>query len=108
MLEGRGEDHRETLREYLPGFLDQVIAVTTASVVLCYSLYTLDARTVAEFETRNLVFTVPFVIFGIFRYLFLVHLRRGGASPVRTLLGDPPLLVNGVAWTLSAVVIIYF
>ncbi len=108
LLEESGEDHRETLREYLPGFLDQVIAVTTASVVLCYSLYTLDARTVAEFGTRNLVFTVPFVIFGIFRYLFLVHLRRGGASPVITLVKDPPLLVNGVAWTLFAVAILYF
>jgi len=108
ILEDRGEDHRETLREYLPGFLDQIISVTTASVELCYSLYTLDPRTVAEFGTRNLVFTVPFVIFGIFRYLFLVHLRRGGSSPVKTLLRDPPLMVNGVAWTLFAVGVLYF
>jgi 4-hydroxybenzoate polyprenyltransferase len=108
LLEGRGEDHRETLKEYLPGFLDQIIGVTTASVVLCYSLYTLDARTVAEFGTRNLVFTVPFVIFGIFRYLFLVHLRRGGASPVKTLMMDPALLVNGLAWALCSVAIIYY
>jgi 4-hydroxybenzoate polyprenyltransferase len=108
LLEERGEDHRETLKEYLPGFLDQIIGVTTASVVLCYSLYTLDARTVAEFGTRNLVFTVPFVIFGIFRYLFLVHLRRGGASPVKTLMMDPALLVNGVAWALCSVVILYY
>ncbi len=107
LLEDRGVDHRETLREYLPAFLDQIIAVSTASVILCYSLYTLDARTVTEFGTRNLVFTVPFVIFGIFRYVFLVHLRRGGASPVKTLLMDPPLLVNGVAWALCAVGIIY-
>ena len=108
LLEERGENHRETLREYLPAFLDQIIAVSTASVILCYSLYTLDARTVAEFGTRNLVFTVPFVIFGIFRYVFLVHLRRGGASPVRTLLRDPPLLLNGVLWVMCAVGIIYF
>ncbi len=107
LLEDRGADHRETLREYLPAFLDQIIAVSTASVILCYSLYTLDARTVAEFGTRNLVFTVPFVIFGIFRYVFLVHLRRGGASPVKTLLMDLPLLVNGLAWALCAVGIIY-
>jgi 4-hydroxybenzoate polyprenyltransferase len=107
LLEERGREHRETLRDYLPGFLDQIIAVTTASVVLCYSLYTLDSRTVLEFQTRSLVFTVPFVIFGIFRYLFLVHLRRGGASPVKTIFSDPPLLLNGVAWTLSAAAILY-
>jgi 4-hydroxybenzoate polyprenyltransferase len=107
LLSEQGESHRKTLREYQPEFLDQIIAVTTASVVLCYSLYTLSERTVEEFGTRNLVFTVPFVIFGIFRYLFLVHLREGGASPVKTLMTDVPLLVNGMLWVGVAVGIIY-
>ena len=107
LLEGRGGKHRATLREYEPAFLDQLISVTTASVVLCYSLYTLDARTVLEFHTRDLVYTVPFVIFGIFRYLFLVHRKDGGGSPVRSLMGDAPMLVNAVLWAATTFWVVY-
>lgn len=104
---GHGGAHRETLLEYDPAILDQLISVTTASVVLCYSLYTLSERTIEEFGTRNLVFTVPFVIYGVFRYLFLVHRRAGGASPVKAILFDAPLQVNALLWAAATGAILY-
>jgi 4-hydroxybenzoate polyprenyltransferase len=100
-------EHRETLKEYDPAILDQLIAVTTASVVLCYALYTLDPLTTEKFHTRNLVFTVPFVIFGVFRYLFLVHRRNLGGEPTSTLLRDLPLALCAVLWAGFAITIVY-
>ncbi len=97
-LAGDGSSHRPALRDYSPGFLDQLIGVSSAAVVLCYSLYTLDERTLRVFGTANLVFTVPFVIYGVFRYLYLVHRRSGGASTLTEFATDVPLLVNGALW----------
>jgi 4-hydroxybenzoate polyprenyltransferase len=97
--------HRETLGEYPIAFLDELIGVTTASVVICYSLYTLDARTVHEFGTKNLVFTVPFVLFGVFRYLFLVHRRGRGASPVTDVARDAPLLLTCALWLATTLLV---
>jgi 4-hydroxybenzoate polyprenyltransferase len=105
--EEQGAEHRETLEEYTLRFLDELISVTTASVVICYSLYTLDERTIAVFGTRNLVFTVPFVIYGIFRYLFLVHRRSGGGSPASAIAGDLPLAATTLAWAGTVVGILY-
>jgi 4-hydroxybenzoate polyprenyltransferase len=99
--------HRATLTWYEPAFLDQLIGVTTASVVICYSLYTVADRTIHEFGTRNLVFTVPFVTYGIFRYLFLVHRRQAGASPVTVLTRDVPLLLNTILWAICTTLVIY-
>lgn len=87
-------NHRRSLADYSPQMLDQMIAVVTASTLMAYTLYTIDTRTVEKFHTTNLKFTIPFVLYGIFRYLYLVYSKRGGGSPSRHLLTDKPLLAN--------------
>ena len=104
--------HREVLAEYSPYLLDQLISVVTAATVLSYTLYTTSPETVAKFGTGDLVFTVPFVLYGIFRYLYLIHMKGGGAggaggSPENTLLGDRPLLVNLGLWMLVVTAVLY-
>jgi len=86
-------NHRRSLADYTPQMLDQMIAVVTASTLMAYALYTIDRETVAKFGTDNLKFTIPFVLYGIFRYLYLVYSKRGGGSPSRHLLTDKPLLL---------------
>ena len=86
-------NHRRSLAEYSPQMLDQMIAVVTASTLVVYCLYTMAAETVAKFGTDNLKYTIPFVLYGIFRYLYIVYSKEGGGSPSRHLLTDRPLLV---------------
>jgi 4-hydroxybenzoate polyprenyltransferase len=88
---------RAVLRDYSAGFLDQVIAPLAAMSILAYALYTVDDETVAK-HGPNLVLTVPFVVFGVFRYLWLVHHGTDGEDPARTLLRDRQLVLSGVLW----------
>jgi 4-hydroxybenzoate polyprenyltransferase len=99
--------HRPILAEYNPGLLDQMIAVVTASTVTAYALYTMSPETVAKFHTRLLPATLPFVLYGIFRYLYLLYRRDLGGNPSELFLSDRPLLVNSVLWVLTVLVIIY-
>jgi 4-hydroxybenzoate polyprenyltransferase len=85
---------RPSLRQYDERLPDQLIAIVGAATVVCYALYTLWPDTVAKFGTHRLGFTIPFVLFGIFRYLDLVYRHEEGGRPEQTLLTDPPLLVN--------------
>ena len=100
-------EHRRVLREYTPYLLDQMIAVVTASTVMAYTLYTIAPETQAKFGTRYLVLTVPFVLYGVLRYLYLVHQREGGGRPERLLLTDPALLIDVALWATAATIIIY-
>ncbi len=101
-------EHRASLKEYSPYFLDQMIAVVTASTVCLYSIYTLDATIIARYKTSLLPFTIPFVLYGIFRYLYLIHQKNTGGNPTNTLLNDKPLLIDIALWGLSVILIIYF
>ena len=99
--------HRPILGEYTPYLLDQMIAVVTASTLIAYVFYTISPETEQKFGTQWLGLTVPFPLYGIFRYLYLVHQREGGGSPADLLLTDRPLLVCVTLWAVSVVLIIY-
>lgn len=107
LLEETAAEHRSTLGRYSVNVLDQMIAVVTASTLMSYSLYTISDRTVQELGSTRLMYTIPFVIYGIFRYLYLVHQHGEGGHPDRTLLTDVPLLVNVALYALTAGIIIY-
>jgi len=107
LLEDVASDHRPILEEYSPYLLDQMIAVVTASTVIAYCLYTISEETVTKFGTTNLIFTVPFVLYGIFRYLYLIHQRSEGGSPEALIIKDKPLLIDIFLWIATAVIILY-
>jgi 4-hydroxybenzoate polyprenyltransferase len=98
--------HRAILREYSPAFLDQLIAVVTPATVIAYSLYALDRGVAAKLGTGSLPLTIPFVLFGIFRYLYLIHQRQDGGDPTTLLFRDRPLLASVALWSLLVVVLI--
>jgi 4-hydroxybenzoate polyprenyltransferase len=99
--------HRPILAEYSAELLDQMIAVVTASTVTAYALYTMSPETVARFHTQRLPATLPFVLYGIFRYLYLLHHRRLGGNPTDLFVRDRPLLVNTLLWLVAVLLIIY-
>ncbi|MGD0566386.1 MAG: decaprenyl-phosphate phosphoribosyltransferase [Candidatus Goldiibacteriota bacterium] len=100
------QKHRKILQEYSIPLLDQMISVVTASTVVAYTLYTFTSQTA---EKHNyLMFTVPFVLYGIFRYLYLVHKKNLGGSPETVFLKDIPMIVNIVLYIISSIIIVYF
>jgi 4-hydroxybenzoate polyprenyltransferase len=99
--------HRRILVEYSPYLLDQMIAVVTASTLIAYSVYATSAETASRLGTSRLGLTIPFVLYGIFRYLYLVHQKRGGGSPAALLIADRPLLACVALWAISVAVILY-
>lgn len=107
LKEGAAE-HRSILKEYSPYLLDQMMGVVTATTVMSYALYTISEETVAKFQTRNLIFTFPFVLYGIFRYLYVVHQKVEGGRPEETLLTDRPLLLTVLGWAIVVMVILYY
>jgi 4-hydroxybenzoate polyprenyltransferase len=100
-------EHRLTLSRYSPYFLDQLIGIVTASTVMSYALYTLSSDVQAKFPGKRLDLTIPFVLFGIFRYLYLVHQNEEGGNPTRLVLTDPVLLSVVLFWAASVIFIIY-
>jgi 4-hydroxybenzoate polyprenyltransferase len=99
--------HRRVLAEYDPLFLDMMIGIVTSVTVIAYTLYTISNETVQRFHTDKLLVTVPFVLYGIFRFLYQVYHKNGGGNPARTLITDGPLLVNILLWGAVCGVILY-
>ncbi len=108
LLEGNATDHRTSLREYSPYFLDQMISVVTASTVIAYASYAASPEVHSKLGTDKLYLTIPFVLFGIFRYLYLVHQKEEGGNPTQLLLSDRPLLAGVVLWVLTAACLLYW
>jgi 4-hydroxybenzoate polyprenyltransferase len=100
-------EHRRILTEYTPYLLDQMIAVVTASTLVAYTLYATSTETAQRLGTARLGLTIPFVLYGIFRYLYLVHQKHAGGSPTTLLVTDGPLLACVALWTLSVALILY-
>jgi 4-hydroxybenzoate polyprenyltransferase len=106
LLADAAPEHRRILEEYNPYLLDQMIGVVTASTLVAYMIYCTSPETTEKFGTTHLVLTTPFPIYGIFRYLYLVH-QRGAGSPSEVLLTDRPLIVAIALWGLAVIAIIY-
>jgi 4-hydroxybenzoate polyprenyltransferase len=110
LLNDDAASHRKILSEYNTTFLDQMIAVVTASTVLAYSLYTTSEETLKHVGRggKYLPLTIPFVLYGIFRYLYLVHQKDSGGSPTKTLLTDAPILIDIGMWFVAILVLLYY
>ena len=107
MLADGAIGHRPILGEYSPYLLDQMISVVTASTLVAYIFYCISPETSQKFGTDLLGLTIPFPLYGIFRYLYLVHQREGGGSPSEMLMNDRPLLVCVALWVLAVAAILY-
>lgn len=108
LLDAGAADHRRSLREYSPYFLDQMIAVVTASTVVAYAIYTVSPEVQEKLGTQYLYVTIPFVLFGIFRYLYLVHQREEGGNPTQVMLTDAPLIIDVLLWAMTAALVLYW
>jgi 4-hydroxybenzoate polyprenyltransferase len=107
LLADGASTHRPILGEYSPYLLDQMIGIAAGSSLIAYILYTISPENTEKFGTPWLDLTIPFPLYGIFRYLYLVHRRDGGGSPADMLLSDYPLLACVVCWAVAVVLIIY-
>ena len=107
LLGNLAAEHRRSLDQYSPQLFDQLISVVAAATLVSYAFYTLEPSTVENFGTNKLTWTLPFPIYGIFRYLYLVHREQGGGTPAEMLLRDRPLLACVALWVVAIVLIIY-
>ena len=106
LLEDGAEGHRKSLAEYSVSFVDQMLSVVTASTFIAYSLYTFSAENLPR--NNAMMLTIPFVMYGFFRYLYLIHRKGMGGSPDEVLFSDRPLLIDLGLWVLTAVSVLYF
>jgi len=107
MGNGEAKEHRKVLSHYSPDLLDQMVSVITAGTLVSYMLYCVSSETIEKFNTDHLIYTFPFVLYGIFRYLYIMHKKNGGGSPEKILITDKPMLLNVLLWAISSGLIIY-
>jgi len=107
VLKDDAASHRACLEGYTTHFLDLMMTVSAGAAVVTYALYTMADETAARFGSHALVLTTPFVIYGIFRYLFLIHLKSEGGDPSKLFATDRPTLINGMLWLLACAFCVY-
>ena len=98
--------HRKVLEHYSPVLLDKMIGITAAGLIMSYSLYTMNAETIRIHGTANLIYTVPFVMYGVFRYIYLLHHQSRGGDTAHDLVRDPHLLAVLGGWLLATLLLI--
>jgi len=98
--------HRRSLQEYSPALLDQLVGITAGGSVLAYAIYTIWPDTVEKFGSTNLVYTLPLVLIGVMRYLYLVYTKQKGGSPSRLLLHEKFILITVLVWVLLVIAIL--
>jgi 4-hydroxybenzoate polyprenyltransferase len=99
-LSGETSNHRSVLEHYQPVLLDKMIVVTATCVILTYSLYTMSPVTVQNHHTESLIYTAPFVVYGIFRYIYTLHHQQTGTEPANEIFRDPHILLSIAGWLL--------
>ena len=105
--EQKGSNSRKVLAQYSLNFSDQLATVAATGVIVCYALYTVAPRTVSIFNTERLIYTTPFVVFGIFRFMYLEYISGKGENTTRTLATDIPMIINFLLYVAATVLIIY-
>jgi 4-hydroxybenzoate polyprenyltransferase len=101
------DKQRKVLKEYSVEFADEINTIAAAGTIISYALYTVSERTVTTFGTEKLIYTTPFVIYGIFRYMYLMHQKNLGESPTSIVTKDIPIILDVFAWFLFSLLIIY-
>lgn len=110
LLSSEDQDHipvRRVLENYSKRFIDQISAVSAGGVIVFYALYTVSPRTVETFETENLIYTTAFVVFGIFRYMYLVYQHHRGENTIDIMLHDLPTILNSLLYVVVTLLIVY-
>jgi len=107
LLKQEAINHRPILKEYSLSLLDQMISITTPTIIITYMLYTVAPETIKKFGTKNLIFTIPFLLYGLFRYLYLIYTKEKGGSPETILITDKPLLIDILLYIIIVGLILY-
>lgn len=105
LLEDSADAHRAILAEYTVPFLDQLIGLVTSTMLIAYSLYTFSAPNLPE--NHAMMLTIPIVLYGVFRYLYLIHVKKEGGAPDELLVSDKPLLATALLWVLAVILVLY-
>jgi 4-hydroxybenzoate polyprenyltransferase len=107
LLKDSAKDHRETLQYYNAQILDIILTICSATAIGAYSLYTMADETILRFGSQRLIITTPFVMYGVFRCLYLIYTQNKGGDPTKLLVGDFPTIVNGILWVFTVGFVIY-